>query len=167
MLRYFTFHYLWSTQFVLFCMSWRGAEEQPRWPPGATWSHRPRGAALSCSATWSSTQLFSHVEQHSAVQPYHWVNRAETVSRDLSDFHRNLELLKSVLSLVLWAWRGKCFMQNRFYKLQVGQAPSLDEAWNFSKFWWCQLLSEIIIITWAHVLNPLKIGSYANLHAWN
>ena len=42
---------------------------------------------------------------------------------------------------------GKCIIQNRFFKLPVGQAPSLNEAWSFRKLWfqhWFPFLWRVI-----------------------
>ena len=36
-------------------------------------------------------------------------------------------------------FKEKCRILNRFYKLPVGQASSLDEEWSFGKLWGYQL----------------------------
>ena len=65
---------------------------------------------------------------------------SETVSRDpsawLEDFLKAWSFpanSKSVLSLQVLNVFRKVLLKNRFYKLPVGQAPSLDETWSFRK----------------------------------
>ena len=71
---------------------------------------------------------------------------SETVSRDpsawLEDFLKAWSFpanSKSVLSLQVLNVFRKVLLKNRFYKLPVGQAPSLDETWSFRKLWGYQL----------------------------